>query len=337
MKIAAYLLGVAGAVLFTVLLIQQGVKEVGGLVAQAGWGLLVVASFHLVPMFADAVAWWKLFPVTNRPSVAGVLWMRWLGESVNGLLPVAQVGGDIVRARMATLSGVPLPLATATVVVEVTVGVFTQALFTLLGLFLLVVVTGGTSLARPVLGGLLVAALCILGFYTVQRIGLFRLLGLIVTKLVDSPSWHALVKNGYSLDDAVRQVYQRRRDVLASCVWTMISWLVGAGEMWLGLYLLGARTDVTDALILESLAQAVKGAMFLVPGAIGVQEGGFLLVGGMLGIPAEVAFALSLVKRVREITIGVPGLIVWQMIEGRRLWKRRAAPTTEGDGNAPSS
>lgn len=326
MKIAAYLLGLAGATLFAVLLIHQGVSEVGGLVVTAGWGLLVVTAFHLIPMLADAVAWWKLFPVTNRPSLARVLWIRWLGESVNGLLPVAQVGGDIVRARMATLHGIPLHLATATVVVEVTVGVFTQVLFTLLGLFLLVVVSGGTNLARPVLGGVVIAALCIFGFYLVQRIGLFRLLGLLVTRLIDSPSFHALVQNGHALDEAVQQVYQRRRDVLASCVWTMISWLVGAGEMWLGLYLLGARTDFIDALILESLAQGVKGAMFLVPGAIGVQEGGFLVVGALLGIPPEVAFALSLVKRVRELTLGVPGLLVWQWFEGRRLWKRRSAP-----------
>lgn len=339
MKIAAFLLGIAGAVLFTVLLIQQGIKEVGGLVATAGWGLLVAAAFHFAPMFADVVAWWKLFPAEDRPPLRRLTWMRWVSESVNNLLPTGQVGGDIVRARLATLSGVPLPTAVASVVVEITVGIFTQALFTLLGVFLLVVVTGGTNLMRPLLAGLALAVLMILGFFAVQRIGLFKLLGLLVTKLVDAPAWHALAQNGHALDDAIQRVYQQRRDVLASCVWTLISWLVGAGEMWLGLYLLGVRPDFIDALILESVGQGVRSAMFLVPGAIGLQEGGLLLIGSLLGIPADVAFALSLIRRVRDITLGVPGLLVWQWIEGRRLWKRRTAPaagTEKSTSNASS-
>lgn len=339
MKIAAFLLGIAGAVLFTVLLIQQGIKEVGGLIATAGWGLLVVAAFHFVPMFADVVAWWKLFPAEGRPPLRRLTWMRWVSESVNNLLPTGQVGGDIVRARLATLSGVPLPTAVASVVVEITVGIFTQALFTLLGVFLLVVVTGGTNLMRPLLAGLALAVLMILGFFAVQRIGLFKLLGLLVTKLVDAPAWHDLAKNGHALDDAIQRVYQQRRDVLASCVWTLISWLVGAGEMWLGLYLLGMRPDFIDALILESVGQGMRSAMFLVPGAIGLQEGGLLLIGSLLGIPADVAFALSLIRRVRDITLGLPGLLVWQWIEGRRLWKRRVAPAagTERNASNPSS
>jgi hypothetical protein len=34
------------------------------------------------------------------------------------------------------------------------------------------------------------------------------------------------------------------------------------------------------------------------------------------------ALALSLLKRARDLVIGVPALVVWQAIENGRLWRR---------------
>ena len=54
-----------------------------------------------------------------------------------------------------------------------------------------------------------------------------------------------------------------------------------------------------------------------------MQESGYVLVGNLLGIPGDAAFALSLIARVRELAIGIPGLVFWQLIEGRRLLRAR--------------
>jgi hypothetical protein len=75
-----------------------------------------------------------------------------------------------------------------------------------------------------------------------------------------------------------------------------------------------------EALLLEGLGQAVRSAAFAVPGALGVQEGGYVLIGGMFGLSPQLALALSLIKRVRELLLGLPGLAAWQLLEGRRLW-----------------
>jgi hypothetical protein len=77
--------------------------------------------------------------------------------------------------------------------------------------------------------------------------------------------------------------------------------------------------------ILESARLAIRGAAFLVPGAVGVQEGGYILPGNLLGIPSEMALALSLVRRVRELALGIPGLIAWHLIEANRLWQGHRA------------
>ena len=71
----------------------------------------------------------------------------------------------------------------------------------------------------------------------------------------------------------------------------------------------------------------IRSAAFAVPGGLGVQEGGYVLVGSLLGIPGDNAFALSLITRLRELGLGIPGLIAWQVIEGRRILRARSLGT----------
>ncbi len=324
-QVAIYACGFVGAVLFVGLLLRQGVWQVGTAFKTAGWGIAGVVICHLVPVFLDAVAWAVLFPKEHRLPLSKLLWMRWIGESVSTLIPSAAVGGDIVRARLVAINGVPLPIAAGSVLVDVTLGVFTQVGFTLLGLWLLVDVTGHTSFVGPTLIGALTGVLATAGFYFVQRLGMFRFLGLIFSRLANSPDWHSLVQSGQTLDEAIRSLYARRRGVLACCGWTIVSLISGSGEIWIALYALGLHATFVNALILQSMVLTIRSAAFAVPSGLGVQEGGYLIVGALLGIPGEAAFALSLIARVRELALGIPGLVTWQLIEGRRLWRAREA------------
>lgn len=325
-QLTIYLLGLAGAALFTALLIREGASQVGSAVATAGWSILAIVAFHFaVPLFLDSVAWWVLFPKADRPPLRKILWMRWIGEAVSTLVPSAAVGGDIVRARLAAIKGgVPLPIAAGTVLVDLTLGVFTQAAFTLLGLVLLVDVSGQRNFVAPTLFGTLAGVLGVAGFYFAQRLGMFRFLGLIVARLAKSPDWQSLVQSGEALDQTVRSLYTRGRGILLCCVVTIVSLVGGSGEIWIALRALDLHATFANALILQSMVLTIRSAAFAVPGALGVQEGGYLVVGNFLGFPGEAAFALSLISRVRELAVGIPGLILWQVIEGRRLLRARA-------------
>ena len=324
--VTVWLLGLAGAALFTILLIRQGLPQVGAAFAAAGWAIAAVVAFHFaVPVFLDALAWWVLFPKLERPALLHLLWMRWVGESVSTLVPSAAVGGDIVRARLAAINGTPLPLAAGTVLVDLTLGVFMQAGFTMLGLALLVDATGQRNFVRPTLIATLIGVVCIAGFYFVQRLGMFRSLALIVARLANSPEWQSLVESGETLDRTVRTLYARRRAVMACCIWTIISLVGGSGEIWIALHALDLHATFVNAIILQSTVLTIRSAAFAVPGGLGVQEGGYLFVGNLLGIPGDAAFALSLIARVRELALGVPGVISWQLIEARRLWRARLA------------
>jgi len=321
-----WLLGLAGAALFTFLLIRQGAPEVGAAFASAGWAIAGVVIYHfVVPVLLDALAWWALFPKPERLSLWQLFWMRWIGESVSTLVPSAAVGGDVVRARLAALRGAPIPTAAASVLVDITLGVFVQIGFTLLGLGLIVSVTGHQGFIRPTLIGAVIGVLAIIGFYVVQRLGMFRFIGKMISRLANADDWHSLVHSGQNLDEAIRRQYARRRGVIGCCAWTAASLVLGSGEIWIALHALSLHATVVNAVILQSMVLTIRSAVFPVPGALGVQEGGYVVIGNLLGIPGDAAFALSLIARVRELILGIPGLICWQMVEARRLWQARLA------------
>jgi len=325
-QLTVWLFGFAGAALFIAIVIHQDLSKVGAAFATAGWAIVGIVAYHfLVPVFLDAIAWWVLFPRPDRLPLRKLLWMRWIGESVSTLVPSAAVGGDVVRARLAAINGAPLPVAAGSVLVDLTLGVFTQAAFTLVGVVLLVQVTGQKNFVRPTLIGTLIGVVGVAGFYFVQRLGMFRFLANIIARLANSPEWQSLVHGGETLDQTVRALYARRKAVIACCGWTVVSLVAGSGEIWIALHALDLRATLANALILQSTVLAIRSAAFAVPSGLGVQEGGYYFVGQLLGIPDYLAVTLALIARVRELALGVPGVICWQIIEARRLWRARLA------------
>src|SRR5262245_34360311 len=164
-----------GIALLTALLAHQGIGDVARALAAGGAGLLVVALFHVIPMFADAMGWRRLLAPAERPRVSTMVFARWVGESVNSLLPVLQIGGNVAKARVIVRRGVPGTLAAATVVVDVTLVMFTQLAFTAVGIVLLLTRLGGRRMVPAATAGLVLTALGLAGFYVAQRLGLFTL------------------------------------------------------------------------------------------------------------------------------------------------------------------
>ncbi|MBF0497617.1 MAG: flippase-like domain-containing protein, partial [Deltaproteobacteria bacterium] len=241
---------------------------------------------------------------------------------INALLPVAQMGGDLVKGRLIMTNGVPGPVAGASVVVELTIAAVTQLVFTIMGITLLLE-TGHRQIIIAAVIGLMVMSVLIMGFCLAQRYGIFGGMVKVMVRFGGSRDWSSLVGGSEALDQAIWYLYRRRIQLLQSSLWRLAGWVLGAGEVWLALHFLGAKVGFANALMLESLGQAVRGAAFLVPGALGIQEGGFLVLGASLGLSPDVSLALSLTKRVRELLLGLPGLVAWQIAEGKNLFRRR--------------
>ncbi|MGH6609543.1 MAG: flippase-like domain-containing protein [Burkholderiaceae bacterium] len=322
MKIAGYLLFTAGVLALIALVGYYGATEIGTAVLHVGWGLVVVSAFHLIPMAADTLAWKVLINDRRPVKFLDLLWIRWIRESVSTLLPVSQVGGDLVRLRLAIQRGIKGSIAGASIVVDLTISLFALVVFCLVGAALLLK-RGVTDNAFVILSlAVVVSFAIVIAFYALQRFGLFNTLLRMLMRMMQAQNWTQLTGGAAALDAAIHCTYERRRDVLVSSVWAFIGWLLGAGEVWLALYFLGASVSFAEALIVESLIQGIRNAAFVVPSAVGVQEGGLVLLGAMIGLSPDIAIALSLVKRVRELALGVPGLLSWHFSESRRLLQK---------------
>lgn len=299
----------AGLALFVGVIAWQGAGQVLGALAVAGPGLLLVAAFHLAPLLANAAGWRRLMPA-GGPGLVAVTRARWIAESVNGLLPVAQIGGNVARATILARRGLPAGIAGASVVVDITMNVVAQIAFTLCGLGLLLA-TFGSRLVLPVLIGTALMSALLFGFYLSQRRGLFGGGARLLERLSRRVARGDFARGAAALDDEVQRLYGDAAALRATAAWHFLSWVLGAGEVWLGLYWLGHPVGLATALLIESLGQALRSAAFVVPGALGIQEGGYLLLGAVFGLDPATALALSLVKRTREVLLGVPGLVAW--------------------------
>jgi putative membrane protein len=313
------LMGLAGLILAVALLIYEGFDSVLADLYAGGIGLVWASLFHLVPMTINARAWQALVPRGKVPSLLAWTWVVWVRESVNGLLPVARVGGELVSVALLTRRGMRASMAIGSTVVDMTLSIVSQFVFTVMGLCMLLSRTDDIATLERVALGLLLTLPVVGAFYVAQRIGMFELLRRVLGALFGD-RWPALAQGSAKLDRVILIIYRKRRAIVECILWQFIAWIVGSGETWIALQFLGHPIDIEDAIMLEALAQAVSSAAFVVPGALGVQEGGYVLFGALLGLNADVSLALALARRVRDLVIFVPALLIWQFSEGRRFF-----------------
>ena len=324
---AAIWLLTAGVLLFAGVLISQGLAAVFATLAVAGWGLPIVALFHLVPLALDAASIRVMFDTSKvRSSLREAILARWVGESANSFLPAGPIGGPVVMSRYFAQHGMSMRDAAAGVTVSTTLQALAQIIFALMGVAMLGAHASqgsGHAIRTPLIiaGGVL--AFCVTGFYLMQRRGLFGKLMRVIKRFSGKRDWSAITNQADAIDLAVQDAYGRRGRVAASFVLSFVGWVIGTAEVFLVLQLLQFPVSWGDALLLESLGQAIRAAGFAIPGSLGVQEGGFLLLAPLVGLRPETALALSLAKRAREVLLGVPGLLYLQHFE--RGWRRRLA------------
>jgi putative membrane protein len=322
--------GLSIAALFAIALFfaiaDLGFARIWAELTGVGLGLLAIIAVHIGQLIFCAFAWRSLLApgISGRkPGVARLLLLRWIRESVDGLLPVAQVGGEIAASRLLTITGITLPMAGATIIADVTIETLTQALFTLIGLGLIFVLANPGDVAHWAALGFAVAVLFAALAVFAQRWGGVRMFEKLLMMIADRLGWNRL-EGVAGLDVALTKVYQVRGRLLVAGFHHLAAWSLGAGEVMVAAWALGYHLDLGQSYVIESLAQAIRSAAFFVPGAVGVQEGGFVVLAGLFGVPPDAAISISLTKRVRELALGLPGLAAWQWQELQLRRNRRA-------------
>ena len=318
MRRALAMAWMAGVAVLIVLVLSAGAEPVMRAVEAAGFGAAVVCLLRAIAVAGAGLGWFALFPRGLRPRAPTCVALRFVREGANALLPLGVIGGNVIGARALILSGAPPSLSAASVIVDVLLQAVTQSLFAIAGLAALAAIRGASGVGATVAIVVAFAVPALFGFYWFQRPVGRRVVQALLRRVAGERQWLS-----FGAVDALYQrldsIYADRARVLAAGVVRLAFWFVGALEVSVMLAFMGLKGGYGEALVIESLTQAIRGAAFAIPGALGAQEGGLIALCAIFGLPADIAIAMSLIKRVPDLVLGAPSLLGWQMLESRAL------------------
>jgi len=318
MKVLPIIAGLVGLAIIGALVGYFGAGAVIRSLRAIGWtGFSAICAIHLGVISLEGVAWRLL--VTGRP-VWPFIWGRLIRDAGSEVLPVSQMGGCLLGARAVTLAGVSGTVAAATTMVDLTLEFVAKLAYMAIGLIILLDLRPGVPVALPVVTGLGVTGLFAVAFVVVQRhgFGLFDRFARVLGR-----GWAERSAAGAAaVHAALSETYRHRAGLWGGFALHLVCWIVSAVEVWIALRLADAPLGFPTVLVIESLLYAIRTAAFAIPNAVGVQSGAYVLIGAAFGLTPELALAVSLMKRARDLVIGLPALATWQAVEGERLWRR---------------
>ncbi len=318
MRRLSLLLAAAGLLLLTLIVARDGVGDVARAalsVGPLGFAATIAAQLALFAVLASA--WHAACPdVPWRDLLLG----RTVRESGTNVLPFSHVGG-IALGVQATSARVGLARGFAANVVDVTFESLAQIAFIALGVAALAGRAPDSRLAGPLALGLPMMAAAIAGLVWLQRGGrlpLRRLLASFARRL--ARQWQGAALDGMGRVGAeLDAVYASPARLALAAFLHLVAWVGGAAWTLLAFRLLGAPLGPAEALAVEGVVSGILTLSFMVPGNLGVQEAAYVALAGAFGIGADLALGVSLVRRAKDLAIGVPVLLLWQAVTARRL------------------
>jgi putative membrane protein len=318
----------AGLVAAAYLVWSIGFDPIFAAVARAGFGGLAVLCLYALLVFVSlAFAWQFLLPPVQRRPLRELYLARLVRDSIAEISPFSPVGGMVAAARLLILKGMPGAYAGASVAADATTEAMAQVVFLAFGLgwgLTRFRHLSGDGLTEALVAVLLLAVPGIALLIFLQRKGAAfaeRLANRFFPQSQDGVSFHA----------AIEAMYDSKSRLAASSAFHLLSWIGAGGGTYLAFRLVGGDIPLLNAIALEALLCTLRSIAAPVPAAIGVQEWGYAVLAPMFGLPAEMGVAVSLLKRAREIVLGVPALLYWQGREVARAAREPVRWTGEND------
>lgn len=321
MKPGSFIALAAGLIGFAWLVLHFGVHQIVAAAISVGWAGIALLSLCALSNFAlQGAGWAFLVPPYNRRRLFLFIWGRALRDAAAQILPYSDVGGMVIAARATTLFGLSAAEAYGSTIVDITLELFGEIAFVILGLAILVTRLSFSpehlALFRITVVGVCVALFGAVGFVIAQRRG-FAVVERLAERFVPSAAVGAA-----ALNEAIQHTYGRRLAMMADMAIHLAGWIAAAFGTWLTLWLMGTPLSFPDAIAIESLLCATRSALVFIPSAVGVQEAGYAMMLPLFGLAPGLGIALSLVRRAQQIATGVPIILSWQIAEGSRAMKK---------------
>jgi putative membrane protein len=298
-----------------------GLDAVLSAAGNVGWRGFAILCLYALALFVPlGGAWYALMPETPLRKAKLFVWARMVRDAAAEVLPFSQIGGIALGARAAMLHGIPGSTVVGSMIVDVTTELIAQIAYIVLGVLILSARLSATSYAhaRSLTGVMVVGVILIsIGgalFVALQRYGHHW----VARKLAPRVFPDGAVAATAAVVSALDEIYRSRVRIGVSLALHFFSWVSSAVGTWIAFRLMGADVDLAPVIAIESLVYATRSAAFVIPNALGVQEAAYSVLAPLFGIKVEVGLALSVLKRARDIAIGVPILVIWQLLEGQR-------------------
>ena len=318
---------VVGLLTLALIVWHIGPGQIYDAAAQLGPVALLVLLIPSVVMYVVEAYGWK---VTLGPSAKAipfwrVLAIRTAGEVVNMTTPTAYVGGEPLKAYLLKKHHVPMVEGLASVIIAKTTMTIAEVLFILLGIALGVWLLGGNdSSGHTVAAALVSVGLLAFGtaaFVFVQRQGIFTwLLGFLRKIGLKIAYLEAREEKLRSLDQTILDFYRHNRPAFyASTGLFFLGWMTEALEVYVIVYYLGGPALALSAISIGALSVFIKGGTFFIPGSLGAQDGGNVLLLSAFGYSDVTGITFALLRRFRELVwIGI-GLLCLLLVGGRSV------------------
>jgi putative membrane protein len=316
MKLRIAVIAVLGAALALYLVAFVGMKAVLSAAVAAGWGGFAILCLYGLALFPVLGAAWRALLPDSHHGLWVFVWARMVRDAATDVLPFSQLGGVVIGTRAAIIQGVGAAVAFASTAVDVTAELMAQIVFVALGLGILSTRAPHTSLAVSLSStlavGLAVAVVACGVFLALQRHSLW-LTGKLATRVLNGAG-AASAAVAASFND----IHRSPARIGLSGGLHLAGWVASAVGTWIAFRLIGVRVGLLPVVAIESLVCAVRSAAVFIPSALGVQEAAYAGLAPLFGIGAEFGLAISLLKRARDVALGVPILLIWHAAEGRR-------------------
>jgi putative membrane protein len=305
----------AGLVAVAWLVWQVGFAAVAAAVARAGFsGLALLCVAQLLVFVILAFAWRELLPADARRPLKDHFAGRLVRDSIAEISPFSPVGGMVAAGRLMILKGMAPAYAAASVAADATTEAMAQAAFLAFGLGL-----GLTQFRGMENADVLTHAMTALLLLAVPGIALLIFLQKRGAGLAErmAARFFPQVKDGMPFRAATLALYDSPFRLAVSAALHLLAWAASGVITYAAIRLVGGHISLFDAVALEAILCAIRSVAMFVPAAIGVQEAGYAMLAPLFGLPAEMGLAVSLLKRAREIVVGLPALLYWQGVEVR--------------------
>ena len=290
-------------------------SSVFDLLLMFGWlGFSVVVAVYLLAFWIDALSW--LLAIETAPVSWRWTWKvftaRMAGEAYNSLIPAAGIGGEPIKAEILKRRfGVSLKVGGASLVIAKTVNMIALVAFLILGFVMILGVEALSGSVKTLAGfGLATIVSSTATLFVLQR---YKLTSQVARRLASTIKLDWIRRGLIHLDDIDQIFVSFYRYRGSRFRWSLslafINWLLGVVEIYVVMHFLGYPVDWTAAWIIEAATQLMRTAAFFIPAAIGVQEGTFLFICGLLTGNPTLGMAAALIRRAREILWIILGLI----------------------------